>query len=241
MLIMGKRKRTDDRLDTDPSLSSSSPAESMPCSSGVELSSRKKSSHFVDSNEMKPFTSSMEMDTSSNHSSPLHLRQNLGRSMFLKRSRNWYGHQNSWRNSGAHMSATTSHGKTPPSWEERLNFKLASRYNSDNWQYADYRDRAFNRPERIRSDSATLDSASLETAKLQCGVCQKLLRRKPYLLSGSHSSSENSVVAVLVCGHVYHADCLEQKTALEDKSDPLCPICLNLLSPADAFKGGGGQ
>lgn len=156
-------------------------AESMPCSSGVELSSRKvscllapfilglflqffsscliivrilfsltlctfqaltywnprqKSSHFVDSNEMKPFTSSMEMDTSSNHSSPLHLRQNLGRSMFLKRSRHWYGHQNSWRNSGAHMSATTSHGKTPPSWEERLNFKLASRYNSDNWQYS---------------------------------------------------------------------------------------------------------
>lgn len=106
---------------------------------------------------------------------------------------------------------------------------------------ADYRDRAFSRPERIRSDSATLDSTSFETAKLQCGVCQKLLRRKPYLLSGSHSTSENSVVAVLVCGHVYHADCLEQKTTLEDKSDPLCPICLNLLSPADAFKGGGSQ
>ena len=41
------------------------------------------------------------------------------------------------------------------------------------------------------------------------------------------SSTDLSVVAVLVCGHVYHAECLEQKTRHEDIRDPPCPLCVS--------------
>ncbi|CAL5383533.1 unnamed protein product [Camellia sinensis] len=52
-----------------------------------------------------------------------------------------------------------------------------------------------------------------------CGVCSKLLTQK------SSWSSELSVKAVLVCGHVYHAECLETMTWVADCYDPPCPIC----------------
>lgn len=42
------------------------------------------------------------------------------------------------------------------------------------------------------------------------------------------SCNELSVVSVLVCGHVYHADCLEQRTSLEEQRDPSCPMCADL-------------
>lgn len=37
----------------------------------------------------------------------------------------------------------------------------------------------------------------------------------------------SSVVAVLVCGHVFHANCLEIITRETDKFDPSCPVCMN--------------
>lgn len=33
------------------------------------------------------------------------------------------------------------------------------------------------------------------------------------------------VVAVLTCGHVYHAECLENMTPEVNKYDPACPVC----------------
>lgn len=45
-----------------------------------------------------------------------------------------------------------------------------------------------------------------------CGLCQQRTR-------------ENAVTAVLVCGHAYHADCLEVRTTNEDRRDPPCPLC----------------
>jgi hypothetical protein len=41
-------------------------------------------------------------------------------------------------------------------------------------------------------------------------------------IAGTH---EFPVVAMLVCGHVYHAECLEATTPEVDKYDPACPIC----------------
>ncbi|XP_033140188.1 uncharacterized protein LOC117131777 [Brassica rapa] len=35
----------------------------------------------------------------------------------------------------------------------------------------------------------------------------------------------SSVAAVLACGHVYHAECLETVTTEIEKYDPACPIC----------------
>ena len=91
--------------------------------------------------------------------------------------------------------------------------------------FADGREKSFGRPERIRSSSMVMDAVSPDKVKMVCGVCQKHLRRKPYFLGNALASGEFTVVAVLVCGHVYHADCLEDRTSLEDQRDPPCPLC----------------
>lgn len=91
------------------------------------------------------------------------------------------------------------------------------------------RENPFLRQPRIRSSYLTTDAASPDPGKMVCEICEKLLRRKPFLLGSTLSSTEVSVVAVLGCGHAYHADCLEQKTSFEDRRDPHCPLCLGLL------------
>ncbi|XWS17084.1 hypothetical protein CRYUN_Cryun33cG0037500 [Craigia yunnanensis] len=149
---------------------------------------------------------------------------NLGRSIFLKRSRHYYGHHYSRRNSGNLANPSTSHGKISPLHDERLSFKF-TQYNPESGCHADGREKAFGRPERIRSSSLMMDAVSPDKVKMICGVCQKHLRQKPYFLGNTLASGEFSVVAVLVFGHVYHADCLEERTSFEDRHDPLCPLC----------------
>ncbi|KAK1298127.1 hypothetical protein QJS10_CPB14g00056 [Acorus calamus] len=61
-----------------------------------------------------------------------------------------------------------------------------------------------------------------------CGVCSKPLRSKsPWSAQKivAVASNELSVVAVLACGHVYHAECLEHATPEADRFDPPCLTC----------------
>ena len=70
--------------------------------------------------------------------------------------------------------------------------------------------------------------------KMVCGICQKPLKwRLPFLGSSLSSSNELSVVAVLVCGHVYHADCLEQRTSFDERHDPPCVVCTSTSAEVD--------
>ncbi|KAL4278653.1 hypothetical protein GQ457_03G038580 [Hibiscus cannabinus] len=64
-------------------------------------------------------------------------------------------------------------------------------------------------------------SCSPSTDIRTCGACSKLLAER-----STWSSNEISVVSVLVCGHVYHAECLEKMTIEADRYDPVCPICM---------------
>ncbi|RDX67092.1 hypothetical protein CR513_54073, partial [Mucuna pruriens] len=136
--------------------------------------------------------------TTTNH------HQSLGRSIFLKRSRHYYGHQYSRRNSTNHANTSSSRGK-------------------------EYREKVFSRPERIRSSSLGMSAISPNKTDMVCGICEKLLSRKINFFGSSTSCCELSVVAVLVCGHVYHANCLEQRTSFEELRDPPCPVCASLL------------
>ncbi|GAV89166.1 zf-C3HC4_2 domain-containing protein [Cephalotus follicularis] len=240
---MGKRKRNfvdqETNHKTNPPLS----LDNMPCSSRTELLSKAVSCKSFDSSEPKPFSSGMVMTDSSlkllnPQSSVAHQQYNLGRSIFLKRScNNHYGHQYSRRNSGKHSSASTSHCKVTPFHDDRLLNKLANQDYSMSRHHAEYQEKAFSRPERIRSSSLVLDAVYADAVKMVCGICQKMLRRKPYFRGDALSTGEFSVVAVLVCGHVYHADCLEQRTSPEDGRDPTCPLCLDLFSRHDTCRG----
>ncbi|KAD3067853.1 hypothetical protein E3N88_35733 [Mikania micrantha] len=80
--------------------------------------------------------------------------------------------------------------------------------------FAERREKASRKQERIRSNRLVIDVVSGDSTKIMCGLC-------------SASTSDTSVVAVLVCGHVYHADCLETRTPYEDRRDPLCPVCVD--------------
>ncbi|KAM7267876.1 hypothetical protein ACFE04_010042 [Oxalis oulophora] len=203
-----------------------------------------RSSNLVDLTELSSSSSGMDTTDSSvklmnTSSSARHHQYNLGRSIYLKRSRHYYAHQYSRKNSGNYSNASTSHGKGTPSRDEKLPFKLAGQqYNSDPRHYhPDSRGKTFFRPERIRSSSLVMDVISSDSLKLVCGMCQKHMRRKPCFLGDSLSSVENSVVAVLVCGHIYHAECLEQRTSHDDRHDPPCPLCLGLISEEDVALG----
>ncbi|XP_057503418.1 uncharacterized protein LOC130786960 [Actinidia eriantha] len=68
--------------------------------------------------------------------------------------------------------------------------------------------------EKIGRSNSQL-SASPSTDMQTCGVCLKLLA----------DTYELAVVAVLICGHAYHAECLENVTPEINTNDPACPVC----------------
>ncbi|CAB4288700.1 hypothetical protein PRUPE_7G250900 [Prunus persica] len=236
---MGKRKLPSDHSQTHPPPFSPHPsdlADIMPCSSGMELLSQEKPLHSVDSGEQLKSLSSVLDSTDSSlkllNAHPSVAQQHhpsLGRSTFFKRSRHHYAHQYSRRNSGNLANTSTSRGKGVPLRDDKLSYKLATQSNSESRRHSEIRENPFLRQPRIRSSYLTTDAASPDPGKMVCEICEKLLRRKPFLLGSTLSSTEVSVVAVLGCGHAYHADCLEQKTSFEDRRDPHCPLCLGLL------------
>ncbi|KAF5482249.1 hypothetical protein F2P56_002835 [Juglans regia] len=240
---MGKKKRIPNQSDTQPPISRSPSSDTMPCSSGTELMSEEKPLLSVDASELNTLSPVWDVKDNSMkllnaHPATAHHHQNLGRSIFLKHSRYHYGHQYFRRNSASHTNAS-SRGKGAFSRDERLSFKLATQCNPQTGYHSEIRGKEICRPERLRSSSLVMDAAaSSDAVKMVCGLCQTPLRRKPYFLGSTLSSGELSVVAVLVCGHVYHAECLEQKTCLEDRRDPPCPLCLGLPPKED---NSGGQ
>ncbi|XP_011020226.1 PREDICTED: uncharacterized protein LOC105122667 isoform X1 [Populus euphratica] len=234
---MGKRKRSSGDHNNTKCTSSS---DDLPCSSGTDLLSREKS-YLLESSESRPLMPMV--DTSDNtvkvlnaQHSHAHQNNNLGRSIVLKRSRHYYGHQYSRRNLGSHADASTSHGKTALSRNERLTFKLISQPGSKPGCHTENKEIEFSRPDRVRFSSLVMNTVSSDAVKMVCGICQKLVRRKNYFLGNALTTGEFSVVAILVCGHVYHSECLEQKTSIEDMRDPPCPLCSGLVSEADASR-----
>jgi hypothetical protein len=78
--------------------------------------------------------------------------------------------------------------------------------------------------ERIRAKNT--QSASSSSHSETCGVCNRLLSQQPPWSSHRMVGiTDCTVVGVLVCGHVYHAECLEQASPDSLRQDPTCPQC----------------
>ncbi|KAG8632420.1 hypothetical protein MANES_18G021006v8 [Manihot esculenta] len=97
----------------------------------------------------------------------------------------------------SHDFATGSYGGSSDGWSMRTFSELVASSQRERWSF----------------DSEHLGYG---LSKLSgCSGSQRIL-----------ASNELSVVAVLVCGHVYHSECLEAMTLEVDRYDPSCPICM---------------
>ncbi|KAG2705718.1 hypothetical protein I3760_05G069800 [Carya illinoinensis] len=125
----------------------------------------------------------------------------------------------SWSNE----SARGSRGGSSDGWSMHAFNGLMATSRRERWSF-DSESFGFNREKLTRSNSrlSTSPSVDLQT----CGVCLKLLTEKSSWSSQKIIANiELSVVAVLTCGHVYHAECLENFTPEINKYDPSCPVC----------------
>ncbi|KAI3889238.1 hypothetical protein MKX03_032703 [Papaver bracteatum] len=111
-----------------------------------------------------------------------------------------------------------SHGGSSDGWSMRTFSELVASSQRERWSF-DSESLGSSRGKLARSDSQPLSSPSIDLRA--CGVCSKLLAGR-----SSWGSTELSVVAVLICGHAFHAECLESMTSQNDRYDPPCPICI---------------
>lgn len=124
----------------------------------------------------------------------------------------------SWSNeSGRRSCGGSSDGWSIPGFSELMGTSHRERWSFDSESFG------FSRERLARSSSQILNSpVDLQT----CGVCSKLLSEKSsWSTQKIIASNDLAVVAVLICGHVYHAECLESMTPEINKYDPACPVC----------------
>ena len=84
--------------------------------------------------------------------------------------------------------------------------------------------------ESISSSQSKIICHSLSSADPDtCVICTKPLReRSPWSTRKIvfNNLGSSSIIAVLACGHTFHAECLERETAVADKFDPPCTLCI---------------
>lgn len=90
---------------------------------------------------------------------------------------------------------------------------------SDGWSICSFSELVVSSQWDSRTNSQ-LSSSSFSSDLQTCGLCSKFLKER-----APCKGNEISIVAVLVCGHVYHVGCLESVTPEASKFDPSCPTC----------------
>ncbi|XP_057966182.1 uncharacterized protein LOC131156482 isoform X2 [Malania oleifera] len=117
-------------------------------------------------------------------------------------------------------STRGSHGGSSDGWSMHAFSELMVTSQKERWSFDS--ESLGDKITRSSSRISTSPSLDLQT----CGVCSKLLTEKSSWSSQKiFANNELSVVAVLICGHVYHAECLENMTPEINKYDPACPVC----------------
>lgn len=116
-----------------------------------------------------------------------------------------------------------SQGGSSDSWSMNTFSELVASSQRERWSF-DSESVDSGHGKITRSNSRL--SASLSIDLQTCGLCSKLLtERSSWSSQKIIATSELSVVAVLVCGHVFHAVCLENMTDETNRYDPSCPVC----------------
>ncbi|KAL7002675.1 hypothetical protein U1Q18_003832 [Sarracenia purpurea var. burkii] len=116
-----------------------------------------------------------------------------------------------------HESTKGSNDGSLDGWSISVFSEFMAASHRESWSF-DSESLGLNREKINRSSSRLSVSPSIDMRT--CGVCSKLLTER-----SSWGSPELAVVAVLICGHVYHAECLENLTPEINKYDPTCPVC----------------
>lgn len=116
-----------------------------------------------------------------------------------------------------------SHGGSSDGWSVPAFNELMANSHRESWSF-DSESLNFNRDKLNRSSGRVSSSPSIDLQT--CGICSKLLTEKSsWGTQKIIASNELAVVAILICGHVYHAECLENMTSEINKYDPACPVC----------------
>ncbi|XP_020269923.1 suppressor protein SRP40-like, partial [Asparagus officinalis] len=173
---------------------------------------------------VKPSASDTKSSISTSSSSPSEVAEaSSSRSCSLQSHP--YPSRKTRRSDGS--SAGGYHGGSSDSWSMRTFTKLvATSSNRERWSLDS--DTSSSANTNISRSSFT--SSDLNT----CRVCSKLLEEKsPWSGQRIVSTNELPVGAVLICGHVYHADCLESITSETDRYDPPCPMCTKISFKAE--------
>ncbi|OAY83676.1 hypothetical protein ACMD2_08376 [Ananas comosus] len=123
------------------------------------------------------------------------------------------------------LSVCSSLGGSSDGWSMRAFSELLASSQRELWSPDNETLISINSKETTRSNTQQL-APPLSPDKQICLICSRFLKdRSQWSSQKIVSTNELSVVAILVCGHSYHADCLENMTIESDKYDPPCPIC----------------
>ncbi|KNA03698.1 hypothetical protein SOVF_206620 [Spinacia oleracea] len=124
----------------------------------------------------------------------------------------------------SNVSTRGSYGRSSDGWSAHAFSELMSASQRERWSF-DSDSCSFTRDKSCRTTNGH-NSRSISVDFQTCGICSKLLSEKsPWSTHKFVAGNELSVVAVLICGHVYHAECLETITPEISKYDPSCPVC----------------
>jgi hypothetical protein len=115
------------------------------------------------------------------------------------------------------LSAVGSHGESSDVWSMRTFSEMVATSQRE-WLSVDSELSGSISSKMNRSNAS--NPSTIPSDQEVCKLCLKLVKER-----STWNVQELAVVAVLLCGHVYHAGCLDSITAEADKYDPPCPVC----------------